>query len=271
VHGVLEPHRWRRAGISISLMVSDRVRSTIQHRSLENITSISFSAPVRTALQQPPAAPHPRPGRSPPTTPPANDERDEHGATARPARWAAPRVSAGRVSCAAFLARTGLHRTRPCSNRLCPNRSTQDPASTDPRRAHQRVRTRGLKPLLRGNGRVLEPDRAAIPSRACHTPPTTTPRGRIGHCRCGRRDRHHRSPSRFMAGSGVDPSWADSSTTTRRQPETAGQAPWPRSGTPQQSSGVRRFSRLLPLNQSLTGAPGGKCWSIHADPAANHP
>src|SRR6186997_467090 len=36
-----------------------------------------------------------------------------------------------------------------------------------------------------------------------------------------------------MAGSGVDRSWADSSTSTRRQPETAGQAPRPRSGTPQ--------------------------------------
>ena len=36
-----------------------------------------------------------------------------------------------------------------------------------------------------------------------------------------------------MAGSGVDRSWAASSTSTRRQPETAGQAPWPRSGTRQ--------------------------------------
>ena len=34
-----------------------------------------------------------------------------------------------------------------------------------------------------------------------------------------------------MAGSGVDRSWADSSTSTRRQPKTAGQTPWPRSGT----------------------------------------
>jgi uncharacterized protein YbjT (DUF2867 family) len=36
-----------------------------------------------------------------------------------------------------------------------------------------------------------------------------------------------------MARSGVDRSWADSSTSTRRRPETAGQAPWPRSGTRQ--------------------------------------
>ena len=34
----------------------------------------------------------------------------------------------------------------------------QDPASTGPRRADQRVRTRGLKPLVTGHGRVLEPD-----------------------------------------------------------------------------------------------------------------
>ena len=35
----------------------------------------------------------------------------------------------------------------------------QDPASTDPRRPDQRVRSRGLKPLVRRHGRVLEPDR----------------------------------------------------------------------------------------------------------------
>jgi hypothetical protein len=40
--------------------------------------------------RQPPATPHARPGRSPTTTPPANDERHEHRPTARPARWAAP-------------------------------------------------------------------------------------------------------------------------------------------------------------------------------------
>ncbi len=35
-----------------------------------------------------------------------------------------------------------------------------------------------------------------------------------------------------MAGSGVGRSWAASSTSTRRSPETAGHAPRPRSGTP---------------------------------------
>ena len=34
--------------------------------------------------------------------------------------------------------------------------------------------------------------------------------GRIGRCGCGRRARHRRFPSRFMAGSGVDRSWAAS-------------------------------------------------------------
>ena len=38
--------------------------------------------------------------------------------------------------------------------------SRHDPASTDPRRAHQRVRGGGLKPLVRHHGRVLEPDSA---------------------------------------------------------------------------------------------------------------
>ena len=36
----------------------------------------------------------------------------------------------------------------------------QDPASTDPRRPDQPVRTRSLKPLVTGHGRVLEPDSA---------------------------------------------------------------------------------------------------------------
>src|SRR5512133_832614 len=40
-------------------------------------------------LQQPSATPHARPGRSPTTTPPADDERHEHRPTARPAGWAA--------------------------------------------------------------------------------------------------------------------------------------------------------------------------------------
>jgi hypothetical protein len=43
--------------------------------------------------------------------------------------------------------------------------------------------------------------------------------------------RHHRFPSRFRPGSGVDRSWADSSTSTRRRLETVGQASCLRSGT----------------------------------------
>src|SRR6185503_16047679 len=41
----------------------------------------------------------------------------------------------------------------------------QDPASTDPRRPHQRVRTRGLKPLVTWHGRVLKPDRLTQQAR----------------------------------------------------------------------------------------------------------
>ena len=74
-------------------------------------------------------------------------------------------------------------------------------------------------------------------------PPITTPRGRIGHCGCGRRVRHHRFPSGSMAGSGVDRSWADSSTSTRRQLETAGQALWPRSGTRQAAHALATAAR----------------------------
>ena len=54
-------------------------------------------------------------------------------------------------------------------------------------------------------------------------------------------------PSRLMAGSGVDRSWADSSTSTRRQLETAGQAPWPRSGTRQ--VGAAAIPQLADLGQ----------------------
>jgi hypothetical protein len=52
---------------------------------------------------------------------------------------------------------------------------------------------------------------------------------RVGRCGCGHRGRHRRCPSRLIAGSGVDRSWADSSTSTSRQPETAPLAP-PASG-----------------------------------------
>jgi hypothetical protein len=43
------------------------------------------------------------------------------------------------------------------------------------------------------------------------------------HLGCGRHARHRRFPSRSIAGSGVDRSWAASSTSTKRQPEAAGQ------------------------------------------------
>ena len=62
---------------------------------------------VRRALQQPPATPHARPGRSPPPTPPAHDEPVERRPTTGPARRPAPRVSAGRVTCAPFPAPAG--------------------------------------------------------------------------------------------------------------------------------------------------------------------
>ena len=46
--------------------------------------------------------------------------------------------------------------------RACPRAGPrQDPAAADPRRLDQRVRGRGLKPLVRRHGRVLAPDRIA--------------------------------------------------------------------------------------------------------------
>src|SRR5689334_1463868 len=73
------------------------------------------------------------------------------------------------------------------------------------------------------------------------TPPTTTPRGRIERWGCGRRAQHRRSLSRSMARSGGDRSWADSSTSTKQQPEAAGQAPWRRSGTPHRRPSSARW------------------------------
>jgi len=92
---------------------------------------------------------------------------------------AAPPPRAGRVRRALQHAATA---SRPpaaptTSGIACPPaRPRQDPAPASPRRAHQRVRTRGLKPLIRDRGRVLEPDRNRV------------------------------SPSRFWAGSVVDQS-----------------------------------------------------------------
>jgi transposase InsO family protein len=69
-------------------------------------------------------------------------------------------------------------------------------------------------------------------------PPTTTPRGRIVRCGCARPARHRRSPSRFMAGSGVDRSLAASSMGTRQQPKTGDQDPRARSGTRQVAGAI---------------------------------
>jgi len=92
---------------------------------------------------------------------------------------------------------------------------------------------------------------ASAPVLPC-MPRITTGGGRIGRGGCGRRAQHRRFPSRFMAmaGSGVDRSWAASSTSTRRQPETAGQAPWPCSGTRQ---GRHSVHDLLQRRQSDVG------------------
>jgi len=84
---------------------------------------------------------------------------------------------------------------------------------------------------------------------------TTTPRGRIGRCSCGRRARRRRFPSRLMAGSGVDRSWAGSSTSTRRRVETAGQAPCLRSGTP---TGCTPTSEITELSYAALADPFGR-------------
>ena len=84
---------------------------------------------------------------------------------------------------------------------------------------------------------------------------TTTPRDRIGRCGCGRRARHRRFPSRLMAGSGVDRSWAGSSTSTRRRVETAGQAPCLRSGTP---TGCTPTSEITELSYAALADPFGR-------------
>jgi hypothetical protein len=65
---------------------------------------------------------------------------------------------------------------------------------------------------------------------------STTRGGRIERCSCVHRARNRLSPSRLMAGSGVDRSSAGSSTSTKPQPETAGQAP---STSPQRTSAHR--------------------------------
>jgi tellurite resistance protein TerC len=61
---------------------------------------------VRRALRQPSATPHARPGRSPTTTPPADDQPDERHPTTRSARRAAPRISAPHDVCGVSGTRT---------------------------------------------------------------------------------------------------------------------------------------------------------------------
>jgi hypothetical protein len=100
---------------------------------------------VRAPLQQPPAAPRPRPSGSATTTPPADDERSEHRPTAGPAQWTAPRVPAGRVTCATFLAPTrraqvrlhGDHEPRPDRHRAT---TLVDALEARPQRLRHRLR-----------------------------------------------------------------------------------------------------------------------------------
>ena len=110
-------------------------------------------------LQQPPATPHARPGRSPTTTPPADDERrSEHRPTARPARRTAPRVSAGRVTCAAFL---GTHATHGPPRAAIAQRAprSQRRRGRRPRRGHHlhRFSPSGPPPPLLAHPLGLDP------------------------------------------------------------------------------------------------------------------
>jgi hypothetical protein len=97
--------------------------------------------------------------------------------------------------------------------------------------------------LLRRTLRVDRPDRGHRPDLIFgerhlgrylpYTPPIQRPAAASGAAVCGRRAQHCRILSRLPAGSGVDRSWASSSTRARPRPEIAGQARWPCSGTPQ--------------------------------------
>ena len=70
------------------------------------------TSPIRAPLQRSPATPHSRPGRSPTTTPPPHNNRDPQRPAARPTRRTAPRVSAGRMTCAEFRAPTEVEGSR---------------------------------------------------------------------------------------------------------------------------------------------------------------
>src|SRR5690349_2538139 len=110
------------------------------------------------------------------------------------------------------------------------------------------VRVGALNAPSQAHGRKIHKRHETVRQQAL-----TTSGGRIGRCDCGRRARHHRFPSRSMAGSGVDRSWAAFSTSTRQQLETAGHAPRPRSGTRH----VHHIPDLLERDFTAT-APGEK-------------
>jgi hypothetical protein len=146
---------------------------------------------VCRALQQPPTTPHARPGRSRPATFPAENERHERCPTARPPRRTARRISAGRVTCAAFPAPTGLTSkiTSPSTAADCRCRSCSPPArpatSRNCCRCLTRLRSVGTDPADRANARTgcsptgllspLDPDCAAAPRYQVHQPAAPRP------------------------------------------------------------------------------------------------
>ena len=95
--------------------------------------------------QRSPAAPHTRPSRSPTTTPPPHQNRDSKRPTTRTARWATPRVSAGRRGCAAFWAPTRWFAGRRAGKLHRQDHSTQRWKHAQPRPAAARRRACGCR------------------------------------------------------------------------------------------------------------------------------
>ena len=98
-----------------------------------------------------------------------------------------------------------------------------------------------------------------LPASSPGTRRTTTGSARTEHC--SSYDRHARNrpyPSRFIAGSDADRSWAASSTSTSPQPEAAGHTPCAGSGTPQAAScfAVLRVLPGLQVVATRRGCPG---------------
>ena len=93
--------------------IAERFVGTIRRELLDRTpdhqpaTRRSRAARVRTPLQRPPATPHARPGRSPHDHSPVAQQPRSTSPTTRPARRAAPRVSAGRMTCDGV---SGTHR-----------------------------------------------------------------------------------------------------------------------------------------------------------------